>query len=147
MRTFHLARETVVPRDLGATFSFFSSPRNLEELTPPWLSFEVLGASDDPIREGTTIDYRLRLHGVPLRWTSRIAVWRPPVRFVDEQVRGPYRRWVHTHAFEPVDGGTRVSDEVEYAVLGGALVDRLLVRRDLERIFDHRLERLRTLLG
>jgi ligand-binding SRPBCC domain-containing protein len=147
MKTFRLARETVVPRDLGGTFAFFASPKNLEELTPPWLRIQVVSASDDPIQEGTTIDYKLRLRGIPLRWTSLISLWRPPVRFVDEQVRGPYRRWIHTHGFEPTDKGTRVTDEVEYAVLGGALVDRLLVRRDLERIFAFRSERLSQLLG
>lgn len=94
---------------------------------------------------GALIEYRLRWHGIPLRWTSRITEWEPPRRFVDEQVRGPYRMWRHEHLFEEVDGGTRVRDRVLYAVFAPDVVERLFVRRDVERIFAYRQERLREL--
>lgn len=145
-----LEREMVVERPLEEVFAFFADPLNLERITPPWLRFRVLGEPDAPLRAGSTIDYRLRVHGVPLSWTSLISHWEPPYAFVDEQVRGPYRLWVHRHTFEPLDGdpagATRVRDAVDYAVPGGRLVDRLLVRRDLERIFAYRRERLAELL-
>ena len=142
-----LERTRVVPRPIDEVFAFFSDPANLERLTPPWLRFCVLGATTESLGEGAEIDYRPRVRGIPLRWRSLIRAWNPPHGFVDEQLRGPYRLWVHAHTFEPVNGGTRVGDRVRYAVLGGALVDRLLVRPDLERIFDYRRERLEELLA
>ena len=81
--------------------------------------------------EGALIDYRLRIRGLPVRWRSRIAAWDPPRRFVDEQVRGPYRLWIHEHAFEPRAGGTLVRDHVRYSVL----LDFLVHRPDLPLLF------------
>jgi ligand-binding SRPBCC domain-containing protein len=95
------------------------------------------------MRAGTMIEYRLRLHGLPLRWTSRIEVWDPGREFVDRQVRGPYRLWHHVHEFTALGGATRVVDRVSYALPAGPLgevVRLLLVDRDLERIFDYRRE-------
>ena len=143
---FLLRREQTIERSLEEVFGFFSDPYNLESITPPWLRFRVENCSTPTIGEGTTIDYRLRIRGIPLRWRSRIGAWRPPFEFVDEQVVGPYRRWVHHHAFREVPGGVRVEDRVEYAVPGGALVERFFVRPDLERIFDHRQASLQALL-
>lgn len=145
MREFTLHREQRIEADLDVVFAFFADARNLERLTPPWLRFEIL--TPEPIRmaAGTRIDYRLRVHGMPLRWQSEISAWEPMRRFVDEQRRGPYRRWIHAHEFERVGGGTLVRDHVRYAVPGGALVQKLFVGRDLERIWDFRataLERL-----
>jgi ligand-binding SRPBCC domain-containing protein len=125
-----------------AVFPFFADARNLEALTPPWLRFEVLTPSPIEMRAGALIDYRLRIHGLPLRWRSEITTWAPPRLFVDEQRRGPYRAWRHEHRFTPDGGGTLVEDDVTYAVLGGALVDALFVRRDLDRIFRFRREAL-----
>jgi ligand-binding SRPBCC domain-containing protein len=123
-------------------FELFSDAFQLESLTPPWLQFAVLTPRPIHIREGTRIDYRMRLHGVPLRWQSRIVVWEPPLRFVDEQIRGPYRRWRHEHGFEEVGGGTLCRDLVNYAVPGGRLVERLFVRNNLLKIFEFRQRRL-----
>jgi ligand-binding SRPBCC domain-containing protein len=94
---------------------------------------------------GTVIDYRLWVHGVPVRWQSRISQWDPPWRFVDEQTRGPYRRWHHEHVFEAADGGTLCRDLVDYEVYGGSLINFLLVRPDLFRIFAFRQRKLREL--
>ena len=96
---------------------------------------------------GTLIDYRLRIHGLPIRWQSEISEWTPPLRFVDEQRRGPYRLWHHTHEFEERDGGTLCRDRVRYAVWGGALVDKLLVARDVRAIFAYRERTLRQIFA
>ena len=126
-------------------FPFFADARNLEAITPPWLGFRVSTPGPIEMRAGTLIEYRLRLHGVPLRWRTRIAVWDPPHRFVDVQLSGPYRLWHHTHDFEPGPGGdgTVMRDTVRYALpfgAAGALAHRLLVKRDLAAIFDFRQE-------
>lgn len=123
-------------------FAFYADALNLEAITPPWLAFRVATAGPVAMRCGTLIDYRLRLHGVPIRWRTRIVAWEPPERFVDVQLRGPYALWEHTHTFEP-DGAHAVviRDRVRYALPFGALgrlAHALFVRRDLERIFDYR---------
>lgn len=142
-RTFHLHREQVVARPLERVFPFFERPENLALITPPSLGFRVLTPSPVPMAEGTVIDYRIRLGGLPVRWRSLISAYRPPHFFVDEQVRGPYRQWRHEHRFEPVEGGTRCVDDVYYRLPAlppgaGALVRTLLVGPYLERIFDYR---------
>ncbi len=147
MKEFSIEREQVVPRKREEVFRFFSDPHNLEAITPPWLHFHIVSSSTPTIGEGTLIEYRLRVRGLPLRWRSLIREWDPPHRFVDEQLSGPYRRWVHEHRFEDLGDRTRVSDNVRYSVLGGALVNRFLVRPDVKRIFDHRTLRLEALMG
>jgi ligand-binding SRPBCC domain-containing protein len=145
-----LIREQFVPKPPEVVFRFFSDPVNLEALTPPFLQFNVLGASTPQLEAGTTIDYKLSLHGIPVRWRSVIEQWLPSRRFVDRQVKGPYRTWVHTHEFEPRDGGTLVRDRVRYALpLGplGDVVGGAFVTRDLDRIFAYRRAKLRELLG
>lgn len=142
MRSYYLNSEQRLARPIGEVFGFFADPRNLETLTPPWLRFAILTPGDIEMKCGTRIDYRLHLHGVPMRWQSEITAWEPPHRFVDEQRRGPYRLWVHEHVFKPEGGGTLVSDRVQYAVAGGAVVQKLLVARDLNTIFAFRRNKL-----
>jgi len=143
---FLLEREQLVRRELPELFEFFSDPKNLEELTPPWLNFRVLESSTPVIGQGTTIDYSLRIHGIPMKWRSLISTWNPPYEFVDEQVRGPYRSWIHHHSFEEAAEGVLVRDRVRYRVLGGALVNSLFIRRDLDKIFSYRQESLARVL-
>ena len=120
MKIHVLERELYLPRSPGEIFPFFSRAENLDELTPPWLHFTIQTELPVELREGALIDYRLRIRLMPVRWRSKITVWEPPHRFVDEQVRGPYRRWAHEHTFVEGDGGTLVRDKVEYAVVGGS---------------------------
>lgn len=119
-------------------FPFFADARNLEMITPPWLRFRIITPTPIPMRVGARIDYRLRLHGFPVSWQTEITRWDPPFAFVDEQRRGPYRQWIHTHTFEEKDGGTLCRDHVAYAVPGGRLVNWLWVRREVEQIFAYR---------
>jgi len=142
MRAHTISTEAWVPRPVGEVFAWFADARNLELLTPGWLRFEIVTPTPIAMGVGTLIDYRLRVHGLPMRWRSEITAWEPGRRFVDEQRRGPYRLWVHEHRFDEEDGGTRIRDRVRYAVPGGPLAPllrRLWVRRDLDRIFGHRL--------
>jgi ligand-binding SRPBCC domain-containing protein len=138
MKIYQLQTELCLPRPRRQVFEFFADPRNLERITPPWLSFEILTPPETKIDTGTLLEYRLRLRGLPLRWQSEIAAWEPPRRFVDRQIKGPYSLWVHEHRFEECDDGTVVVDRVEYAVPGGRLVQRFLVAPDLKKIFHYR---------
>ncbi len=147
MKTFLLESSIWLRCPLDAVFPFFSDARNLEQLTPPWLRFEVLTAGEIPMAAGARIDYRLRLRGIPIRWQSEITAWEPPHRFIDEQRRGPYRLWIHEHRFREQDGLTLAEDRVQYAVLGGTPVNRLLVAPDLARVFRYRREKLAELFG
>ena len=127
-----------LPRPLLEVFAYFAEVRNLEELTPSWQNFQVLTPGPIVMHAGQVIDYRIRIRGIPVRWRTEIAEWEPPHRFVDVQIKGPYRLWHHTHRFEERDGGTLCVDDVHYRPIGGALVDRLFVRRDVESIFAFR---------
>lgn len=137
-----LHREIVIGRPRETVFAFFADACNLEVLTPPWLSFHIETPAPIAMKVGARIDYRLRLYGVSLGWTSEITVWEPPHRFVDEQLSGPYRKWIHEHRFEETGGGTIVGDHVLYAVPGGAPVNRIIVAPQLKKIFDYRHRQL-----
>jgi ligand-binding SRPBCC domain-containing protein len=151
MRVHVLHRQQVLPGTPREVFPFFADARNLEAITPPLLRFRVITPGPVPMRAGAFIQYSLRLHGLPVTWHTLIQDWAPPHRFVDVQVRGPYALWHHTHSFTPNgDGGTLMTDTVRYAIGFGALgelVDRALVRRDLEAIFAYRAERVPALLA
>lgn len=141
MRVETLKREQFLPVPPAKAFEFFADASNLEAITPPWLRFRIATRGQIDMRPGTLIEYRLRLHGLPVRWLTRIEFWEPGRGFTDVQICGPYRLWHHTHIFEPYEDGTRMRDTVRYALplgLLGRLVRALVVRRDLERIFDFR---------
>ncbi|HWP66260.1 MAG TPA: TIGR01777 family oxidoreductase [Candidatus Limnocylindria bacterium] len=142
--------EQRLTRPREEVFSFFSDPWNLEKITPDFLRFRILGMTTREVTEGTLIDYALRLHGIPLRWQSRIESWVPNRQFVDVQTRGPYASWHHTHEFESDDGGTIIRDRVRYRLPLGALGELAaawLVNRDLKAVFDFRRRRIEELMG
>ena len=144
--TFHLTTWLWLPAPLEQVFPFFADAANLERITPAFLRFRLTTATPVTMQAGALIRYRLRLRGIPLRWTSEITRWEPPHLFVDTQLRGPYARWVHTHTFEAQDGGTLVRDRVEYALPGPRVLTRavnaLLVAPDTRRIFEFRHQAL-----
>lgn len=144
MKVFTLRRTQVLPGTPEAVFPFFADARNLEAITPPLLGFEVVTPGEIEMRVGTLIQYRLRLHGISVNWLTSIQAWEPGVRFVDQQVRGPYALWHHTHEFAahgPAE--TLMTDTVRYAIgwgIAGAIAARAFVHRDVAKIFDFRRE-------
>ena len=149
-KTYTIASEQMVGRPLDEVFAFFARAQNLEILTPPWLNFRILAVAPEPIRKGTVIDYSLRIHGIPLRWTSEIVEWEPPNRFVDLQLRGPYKLWRHEHRFARRDGETLISDTVELALplgLLGQIAYRIKVRSDVQQIFAFRENAIKALFA
>lgn len=150
MREHVLRREQLLEVPTEQTFDFFADASNLEAITPPWLKFRITTPRPIEMQVGTLIRYRLALHGVPVSWLTRIQEWDPPRGFVDQQISGPYRLWHHTHSFEAVGPDrTRMVDVVRYGQRFGpfgAAAQVLLVRRDLDRIFDFRRDRIGELL-
>lgn len=142
MRVRNFDSQLWLPQPRDKVFAVFSDAANLDAITPPWLNFRTVTPGPIEMHLGTMIDYKLRVHGFPVRWRSEITAWEPPTRFVDEQRSGPYRLWIHEHIFTERDGGTLVGDRVQYAVPFDRLV-HMLVRRDVERIFRYRGEMLR----
>lgn len=143
MKIREFKSEIWLPLPPEQLFSFFADAANLEAITPPWLNFKILTPAPIEMREGTLIDYKLLIHGLPMKWRTRINVWQPPHAFVDEQLRGPYRQWIHQHTFDRAGGGTLVRDVVHYAVLFDSVVHRWFVRPDIEKIFRYRSDQLR----
>lgn len=143
---FRLYAERSLRVDVERVFAFFAEPRNLELITPPWLRFRIVG-EPPPLAAGTLIEYRLRLHGIPVGWQTEIATWRPPLSFVDIQRRGPFRRWIHRHTFQPDGDTTLIQDVVDYTMPLPVMAQRLLVGRDLRAIFAYRHEAVAALLG
>ena len=147
MKVFTYNSELWLPRPLSEVFPFFAAAENLELLTPSFLNFRILTPKPIVMAAGTRIQYRIRIHGIPVHWESEITGWNPPYFFSDDQLRGPYRRWHHEHSFKERDGGTLVSDAVEYAVPGGSFINRFFVAPDIRRIFAHRTATLGKLFS
>lgn len=140
-KEFVLERVQLIERPLAKVFPFFADAYNLERITPPFLHFKVLTPPPIEMRSGTLIDYTIRLFGAPMRWRTIIEEFTPGVRFVDRQLKGPYKLWHHTHEFHETDSGTVMTDRVRYQIgygpLGG-IARKLFVERTLEKIFDYR---------
>lgn len=149
-RRYVLEREQYIRRSLDETVPFFENPNNLALITPPEMGFEITKIDGLPVCAGTRIEYRIRVLGVPQRWVAEIAEYEPGHRFVDVQVRGPYHSWRHEHTFEAIDGGTLMRDRVEYDLpfgIAGMIAQKLIVERQLQRIFDYRTDVIERVFG
>lgn len=142
--------EQLIPRSVSEIFPFFSEAKNLELLTPPWLSFHVLKTTTPEIQVGTLIDYKLKIRGFPMYWQTRIEEWVPMQKFVDTQLRGPYKLWHHTHEFIPQGSGTLMIDTIRYQVpLGqlGQILAGWYVKNDIQKIFNYRQQVIAKTFG
>lgn len=155
MRIHTLHREQRLDGTPDEVFPFFADAFNLEALTPPLLRFRVVTPRPIDLYAGALIQYALKLRGVPISWLTSIQRWDPPHAFVDTQIKGPYALWHHTHTFEPDDSdptrpGTIMTDTVRYGIAFGPLgelANKLMVRRDVEAIFDYRAAEIPRLLA
>lgn len=143
MHTFQTSMSLPLPRE--QVFTFFADAGNLQRITPPELGFTILTPQPIRLAEGSLIDYKLRLFGLPVRWQTRITHWEPPQQFVDEQLRGPYKLWIHTHRFYEQEDLTTIEDEVQYSLPLWPLgeVAYPIVRAQLHRIFQYRQKIIR----
>lgn len=144
---YRLTAKVTLPRPRHEVFGFFSNAANLGQITPDKLNFRILTPLPIEMRKGTRIDYRIRLRGIPIRWQTNISNWEPDERFVDEQVRGPYRIWHHEHVFEEAGDQTVMTDTVDYRVWLAPILHPLIVKRDLLRIFEYRQKTIIQMFG
>jgi ligand-binding SRPBCC domain-containing protein len=137
-----LRRELWVPQPLARVFAYFADAHNLEDLTPPWLKFQITTPGPIEMKPGAVIDYRIKLYGIPMTWRTLISEWQPPHRFVDIQLRGPYSVWVHEHTFTEENGGTRICDHVRYLAPFHFLAAPLVIQHQLQKIFAYRTQHI-----
>ena len=148
MRT--LKKEIIIHKPLNEVFEFFSKAENLNLITPPYLNFRILTPPPIEMKTGTIINYRIKLKGIPLKWTTEITEWDPPNKFTDTQIKGPYKLWVHEHFFTDQGGKTIVTDRVTYKSRGLILepiIEKLFVSKNLKQIFDYREKKLKEIFN
>ncbi len=141
MKTYIFEKRTYFDRPRDVIFSFFSNAENLNKVTPKKLHFKILTDLPISMKKGTLIDYKLRIYYIPIHWRTEIKEWNPPHQFIDIQLIGPYRKWIHMHQFIAQENGTVMIDRVKYAIPGGFLVPlfhKLIVKKDIEKIFEYR---------
>ena len=149
MKTFELVKTQIIDSSMESVFDFFSKPENLKTITPAKLSFNIITPTPILMGKGTVIDYTIRLFKIPIHWRTLITKYDPPHEFIDEQIKGPYNFWHHTHKFKQVDGGVEISDKVIYSIpmgIIGQVLHFLWIKRDLEKIFLYRKRVIEDLL-
>ena len=143
-----LEKSMFLPLPREEVFQFFAAAENLGRITPPGMGFRITTPGQIEMGVGTEIEYRIRVLGIPMKWRSLISTWEPPHVFVDEQLGGPYREWIHTHRFEEQEGGTAIHDQVRYRLplepLGALAAP--FVRWQLEHIFSYRQQAIERIL-
>lgn len=145
MKPHVLEVTTIINKPLDIVFDFFSKAENLNELTPPELSFKILTPLPIEMRKGAIIDYRIKLNGIPFNWKTEICTWEPGKQFTDQQLKGPYVKWHHTHSFEAMGNQTKMTDRIEYLSPGWflePLIHHLFVKKRVEGIFIYREQKL-----
>lgn len=143
-------RTTIIAAPIEKVFEFFGAPENLARITPPRMRFEIVESPKRRLAQGDRIRYRMRIAGIPVRWTTLITLWRENEAFADLQESGPYTKWLHTHTFRTIDGGVEMHDHVDYELPFGALgrlVAGWYVRRELDSIFAHRANVIHEVFG
>lgn len=141
-----------IPVSAEKAWEFFSSPANLETITPAGMGFRIISRHHgDKMYAGQLIEYKVKpLLGIPVYWMTEITQVKEPEYFIDEQRYGPYRLWHHQHHFRQIPGGVEMTDIVHYKIpLGfiGRLINRLVVRKKLEQIFSYRFRKVEERFG
>ena len=151
MKIHQLNQEQALPIPVDKAWEFFSSPRNLEEMTPPGMGFRIVSLPSETLFEGEIIEYSVRvLPGIWIPWVSEIKALREGESFVDDQITGPFKFWHHRHSFEEVEGGTIVRDLIHYSMGFGPLGEvarKLVVENQLDDMFRHRRATLESKFG
>ena len=151
MKLYTLKKEQIIPRNILDVFGFFSKPENLSVITPSKMGFKILTPSPIEMKEGALIDYTVKIIGLPIRWTTLITKYDPPNLFIDQQLKGPYSMWHHTHNFKKLnDNETLIEDIVIYSVpysFIGGLIHSLYIKRDLEKIFSYRSKKIKEIFN
>jgi ligand-binding SRPBCC domain-containing protein len=145
-----ISKETSVNKPIDEVFAFFAKAENLNIITPPELNFKISSPQPIEMKKGTLIDYKIMLNGISFKWKTEITEWAPPNRFVDTQLKGPYKVWIHEHIFESHSGNTIVKDIVSYLPPGWLLepvIHKLAVKKKLEHIFDYRMEKIKSIFN
>lgn len=151
MKVYTLEKKQKVSRNILNVFNFFSKPENLSIITPKKLDFKITTSSPVDMKEGTLIDYTIKIMTVPVRWRTLISKYDPPNLFVDKQLKGPYLMWEHTHTFKKINNNeTLIQDIVKYSLpysFIGNIVNALYVKRDLKNIFSYRKEKIKEIFN
>ncbi len=149
MKIHKLIVTQTLPISLDEAWLFFSSPKNLNELTPEDMSFEILSGADEKAYAGQIITYRIRpIMNVPMTWVTEITHCVERKYFIDVQRFGPYKFWHHQHHFTEIPEGVVMTDILHYALpFGwiGRLLGWLFIHRKVQSIFDFREEKLHSL--
>lgn len=151
MKVHSLSQEQTIPISLAEAWEFFSSPRNLEEMTPPGMGFKIVSLPSEILYEGEIIEYSVKVFpGVWIPWVSEIKALKEGESFVDDQISGPFKFWHHRHSFEESECGTIVRDLIHYSVgFGpfGEIARKLVVKKQLATMFEHRKTTLERKFG
>ncbi len=134
---------------LEELFEFFQKPENLERVSPSWVNFNIKSKLPLVMKEGAEFEYTIKLLGIPMNWKTRIIEYSPPEIFIDEQVKGPYKKWIHTHKFKQANGFVLMEDNVDYDLYGGVLkgiIHQLFVKKSVEKIFEYRREAIEKVI-
>ena len=138
---YKFEQEQIVDKKLDEIFPFFTKPENLSLITPNWLKFKIKKKSTEKMEENAEFVYTIKFHNIPMFWKTKITKYEPPLIFVDEQVKGPYKKWIHTHTFKEKGDKTILYDKVEYDLYGWFLkgfINKWFVKNSVKKIFEYR---------
>ena len=151
MKLYQLRTKQELPISLEKAWKFFSDPKNLKDITPNEMNFNIISGADKSIYAGQIIQYKVSpVLGINLKWVTEITHVKENEYFVDEQRFGPYSLWHHKHFFKKINGGILMEDIVDYKIpygLIGQFAHVIFVKKKLEKIFKYRHTKLEKLFG
>tara|TARA_B110000438_G_scaffold192738_1_gene184345 strand:+ start:4368 stop:4880 length:513 start_codon:yes stop_codon:yes gene_type:complete len=142
---FYLKNKMILDENIEKVFRFFETPKNLNLITPSWLNFKIITPVASKTYKDQEIEYKLTLHKITFKWKSKITEYKKNISFCDKQIKGPYLFWEHSHLFSKLEEKTLMKDVVKYKVIFGSLTNKLIVKKDLRRIFDYRQKKIQEI--